>query len=75
MVLCEKSLTALMYSVPDKVNALATKMVTFKARLLCKKSSVCTQHMYYNRKVLGCLPQALPNKDSSQTEDLMTLAI
>lgn len=32
-----ESLTALRYSVSDEVNAFATKMVVFKARLLCGK--------------------------------------
>lgn len=60
-----KSLTALMYLVPDEVSALATKMIIFKARLLCRKSSVCSQHTYCVRKGLGCLPQALLDKDLS----------
>lgn len=54
-----------MYLVPDEVNALATKMIIFKARLLCRKSSVCSQHTCCVRKGLGCLPQALLNKDLS----------
>lgn len=70
-----KRLTGLIYSVPDEVNALATKVVIFKARLLCRKSLICSHHAYCVRKGLGCLLQALLNKDLSLPGDLMTLGI
>lgn len=44
-----ESHASLMYSIPDEISSLATKMVIFKVRLLCGKGSVQTAHLLYEK--------------------------